>query len=82
MRHFTRSRFYAVTIPIVLASLLTACGAETAPPLPTRTPAPTFTPAPDIIPTPVDPAAAATAQAAQPAPAQPAHSRRREPISP
>lgn len=65
----TAVRIFAQALATAMVLLLVACGSEPAPPLPTRTPAPTFTPEPTAVQTPVDPAAAATAQAAEPAPA-------------
>ncbi|MCB0114925.1 MAG: SH3 domain-containing protein [Caldilineaceae bacterium] len=52
---------------LLLSLSLAACGPEETvqPAIPTNTPVPTFTPTPEIAVVPVDPAAAATAQAAE-----------------
>ena len=72
MSRNTASLLSAAVTAIALMLFLTACRSQSAEPLPTRTPAPTFTPTAELVQTPVDPAAAETARAAQPAPDQPA----------
>ncbi len=64
-------RFVAIIVLVAIMAALSACRGEKAAPLPTRTPAPTFTPTVAVAQAPIDPAAAATAKAAQPVAEQP-----------